>query len=337
MTNRAKILTTTIAIVACLLFAPLAAEAQEPKKVPRIGLLWSLSPSSVAPYNEAFRQGLRELGYIEGKNVILEHRYRGRTTESTPEVAAKQAAELVRLKVDIIVTSPAPPAVRAAQRATREIPIVMGGVIVDPVEAGFVASLARPGANITGLANLQTELHAKSLELLKEASPRISRVAILWPRSRAKRMTKDMERVGQALGIKIQSVGYWGTGPGVLENALSAISRGRSDALLCTTTGFTLDHRARIIEFAAKNHMPSIYNRRRFVTDGGLMYYGTDTPNLYRRAAVYVDRILKGAKPADMPVEQPTKFDLVINLKTAKAIGITFPPTILLRATKVIE
>ncbi len=255
----------------------------------------------------------------------------------TPEVAAKQAAELVRLKVDIIVTSPAPPVVRAAQRATREIPIVMGGVIIDPVKAGFVASLARPGANITGLVNLQTELHAKSLELLKEASPRISRVAILWPRGRARRMTKDMEPVGQALGIQILSVVYRGNDSGALENALSAISRGRSDALLCTTSGFTLDHRARIIDFAAKNHMPSIYNRRRFVTDGGLMFYGTDTPDLYRRAAVYVDRILKGDKPADMPVEQPTKFDLVINLKTAKALGIELPASILLRANKVIE
>ncbi len=213
----------------------------------------------------------------------------------------------------------------------------MGGVIVDPVKAGFVASLARPGGNITGLTNLQTELLAKSLELLKEASPRISRVAILWPRSRARRYMKDMEPVAQALGIQILSVVHLGTGSGTLENALSAISRGRSDALLCTTSGFTLDHRARIIDFAAKNHMPSMYNRRRFVTDGGLMFYGTDTPDLYRRVAVYVDRILKGAKPADMPVEQPTKFDLVINLKTAKAIGITFPPTILLRATKVIE
>ncbi len=330
-------------LVLGMLAGPLPTEAQQPKRVPRIGLLWSISRSSVAPYNEAFRQGLRELGYIEGKNVIIEHRYRGRTTKRTPEVAAKQAAELVRLKVDIIVTSPAPAAVRAAQRATREIPIVMGGVIVDPVKAGFVASLARPGANITGLANLQTELYGKSLELLKEASPRISRVAILWPRGRARRTMKDMEPVAQALGIQILSVGYRdrrgssALDSSALENALSAISRGRSDALLCTTTGFTLDHRARIIDFAAKNHMPSIYNRRRFVTDGGLMFYGTDTPDLYRRVAVYVDRILKGAKPADLPVEQPTKFLFEINLKTAKQLGITIPPTLLLHATKLIK
>jgi len=317
-----------------LLAGPLPTEAQQPKRVPRIGLLWSISRSSVAPYNEALQQGLRELGYIEGKNVIIEHRYRGRTTERTPEVAAKQAAELVRLKVDIIVTSPAPSVVRAAQRATREIPIVMGGVIVDPVEAGFVASLARPGANITGLANMQTKLYGKSLELLKEASPRISRVAIIWTRTGAKHGMIGAVAAGQALGIHIQSVVYPGHD---LDWIFSAISRGRSDALLCTTTGFTLDHRAQIIEFAAENHMPSIYNRRRFVTDGGLMFYGTDTPDLYRRVAVYVDRILKGAKPADLPVEQPTKFLFEINLKTAKQLGMTIPPTLLLQATKVIK
>ncbi len=335
---RFRPVTLVVTFALGLLAGPLPTEAQQPKRVPRIGLLWSLSRSSVAPYNEAFRQGLRELGYIEGKNVIIEPQFGGPPSE----VAAKQVAELVRLKVDIIVTSPAPPAVRAAQRATRAIPIVRGGVIVDPVEAGFVASLARPGGNITGLTNMQDELHAKSLELLKEASPRISRVAILWPRTTEQRM-KGVVAAGQALGIQILSVGYRdrrgsrALDSSALENALSAISRGRSDALLCTTTGFTLDHRARIIDFAAKNHMPSMYNRRRFVTDGGLMFYGTDTPDLYRRVAVYVDRILKGAKPADLPVEQPRKFEFIINLKTAKQIGLIIPQSVLYRADKIIK
>jgi putative ABC transport system substrate-binding protein len=327
----------SFALCAVLLATCVAAQAQQPKRVPRIGFLWSLSPSSVAPYNEAFRQGLRELGYVEGKNVIIEHRYAEGGTEPLLEVAAEQAAELVRLKVDVIVTSPAPPAIRAAQRATRAIPIVMGGAIVDPVEAGFVASLARPGGNITGLTNLQLELHAKRLELLKEASPRISRVAVFWSGSQEKQGIKEVQAAGQALGIQILSVVNWGRGSGDLESALSAISRGRSDALLTATSGFTLDYLARIIDFAAKNRMPSMYERRRFVTAGGFMFYGTDMSRLYRRAAVYVDRILKGAKPSDLPVERPMKFEFVINLKTAKQIGVTIPPNVLARADQVIR
>jgi putative tryptophan/tyrosine transport system substrate-binding protein len=308
------------------------------QRVPRIGVLWSLSAFSVAPYNEAFRQGLRELGYLEGKNVVIDHRYvEGRTSEPLLDLAAEQAAELVKLKVDVIVTSPAPPAIRAAQQATRSIPIVMGGVIVDPVKAGFVASLAMPGGNITGLTNLQAELHAKRLELLKETSPRVSRVAVFWSTAQEKEAIKEVQSAGLALGVQILSVVNQGRDSGALETALSAIRRGRSDALLTATSGFMLDNGARIIEFAVKNRMPSMFERRRFVTDGGLMFYGTDMSHLYRRAATYVDKILKGAKPADLPVEQPTKFELVINLKSAKQIGLTIPPNVLARADKVIK
>jgi putative ABC transport system substrate-binding protein len=337
--NSSKAKLFGFALCALLFALWIPVEAQQPNRIPRIGVLWSLSPSSVAPYNEAFRLGLRDLGYVEGKNVFIEHRYvEGRTTEPLVNVAAEHAAELVRLKVDVIVTSPAPPAIYAAQRATRAIPIVMGGAIVDPVEAGFVANLARPGGNITGLTNLQIETHAKRLELLKEASPRISRVAVFWSGSQEKQGLKQVQAAGQALGIQILSVvNREGRGVGDLESALSAISRGRSDALLTATSGFTLDYRARIIDFAAKNRMPSMYERRRFVTDGGLMFYGTDMSYLYRRTAVYVDRILKGAKPADLPVEQPTKFELIINLKTAKQIGLTIPPNVLARADRVIR
>jgi len=307
-------------------------EAQQPGKVYRIGWLGLLPSPPTDPNHVAFRQKLRELGYVEGENLVLEYRSAGK-----PERRFETATELVGLKVDVIVTGAGPGVVRAAKRATRAIPIVMAGVLVDPAEAGFVASLARPGCNITGLTNLQTELHAKRLELLKEVSPRISRVAILWPRLHEEQGIKEVEAARQALGIQIQSIVKEWFRVGALESAFSAIRRESADALLIATFGLTLDYRAQIIEFPARNRMPATYDESRFVTAGGLMSYGADTPDIYRRAAIYVDRILKDTKPADLPVEQPTKFELVINLKTAKQIGLTISPNVLARANRVIR
>ena len=325
-----------------LLAAPLPAEAQQAGKVYRIGFLGMGSPGSLqrlklkpSPQHIAFRQGLRELGYVEGQNLVLEYRYAEGKTERLPDLAA----ELVRLKVDVILASPAPPAIRALHRATRTIPIVMAGALIDPVKAGFIVSLAKPGGNITGLTNRESELHGKRLELLKEAFPRISRVAILWPPPQQKHAMKDIEAAGQALGIQIKSVvpTRRARGLGDIESALSAISRERPDALLVSSSGIINRRRARIIEFTAKRRLPTIYARSRVVKAGGLMSYGVKIPDLFRRAATYVDKILKGGKPADLPVERPRKFDLVINLKTAKKQGLTIPPQFLAGANRVIK
>ena len=316
-----------------LLAAPLPTEAQQTNKVYRIGYL-SSRPGLPATNSTviALLQGLRELGYVEGQNLVLEYRY-GKT-KNRP----KLAADLVRLKVDVIVVPHGPPSILAAQGATRTIPIVLAGVHVDPAEAGFVDSLARPGGNITGLTNLGAQLHPKQLELLKEAFPRISSVALLWPRPHKKQAMKEVEAVGQALGIQIQSLVFSGGSKlDDLESAFSAISQERTDGLLVVSFGFTLRHRARIIDFAAKRQLPTIYDRNIFVDAGGLMSYNADRKEMARRVATYVDKILKGAKPADLPVEQPTKFELVINLKTAKKLGLTIPPEVLYRADKVIK
>jgi putative ABC transport system substrate-binding protein len=320
-----------------LLAGPLPVEAQQAGKVYRIGILLSGSgPPTSSPFYIGLRQGLRELGYVEGQNLVIE--YRG----GKPERRLEMAAELVRLKVDVIVTQGGSPRlIRAAQGATRTIPIVMTGVHVDPVAAGLVVSLARPGGNITGLTNLAAKLHTKQLELLKEAFPRISRVAILWPRPHQHHAMKEVEAVGQALGIQIQSLVVIGRRSISLESAFSAISRERSDGLLVVgsrrTLGPRLGPRARIIEFTAKKRLPTIYDSSVFVDAGGLMSYGTNFQHLYRRVATYVDKILKGAKPADLPVERPTKFELIINLKTAKKLGLTIPPQFLAVANKVIR
>ncbi len=322
-------------LVLGLLAAPLPTEAQQPGKIHRIGYLSVRGPDREKRRLAAFHQGLRKLGYIEGQNLVIEYRY----AEGKIKRYTDRAAELVRLKVAVSVTSPAPPAIRAAQGATRTIPIVMAGANVDPVEAGFVASLARPGGNITGLTNLTARLHAKRLELLKEAFPRISRVAILWPPPDQKQAMKEIEAAGQALGIQIQSVvpTRWARRFGNIESALSAISQERPDGLLVAGSGLIRRHRVRFHEFTAKRGLPTIYARSRFVKAGGLMSYGVNLPDLFRRAATYVAKILKGAKPGDLPVEQPTKFDLVINLKTAKKAGLTIPPQFLARADKVIK
>ena len=315
-----------------LLAGQLPAEAQQAGKVYRVGWLrFSPRPPTGATHI-AFRQKLRELGYVEGQNLIIEHRSAKRKPERYPVIAA----ELVRLKVDVIVTSPGPPGIRAAQQATRTIPIVMSGVRVDPVEAGFVDSLARPGGNITGLTQRASKLHAKRLELLKEAFPRISRVAIIWRPRDQKQSMKEVEAAGQALGIQIQSVVVkrrWGD----FESDFSAITRERSEGLLIGPSSFINRYRAYFREFTAKRGLPTIYSQSRFVDAGGLMSYGADRKHLFRRAATYVDKILRGTKPADLPVEQPTKFDLVINLKTANQLGVTIPPSILYRADKVIK
>jgi putative ABC transport system substrate-binding protein len=277
-----------------------------------------------------FRQKLHELGYVEGQNLVIEWRSAKGEYERLPELAA----ELIRLKVDVIVTPSSENLVRLWQQATRTIPIVMGGLRVDPVEAGFVDSLARPGGNITGLINLDTELHPKRLELLKEAFPGISRVAILWNESQQEQGMKEIEATGQALGVQIQFLDLSGNlDLDELEDVFFEISQERADALLVAHSAA----RARIIEFAAKRRLPTISARSGDARAGGLMSYGTDRLHLVRRQAIYVDKILKGATPADLPVEQPRKFDFVINLKTAKALGVTIPPEVLLQATKVIK
>ena len=318
------------------------AEAQQAGKVYRIGFLRTGSDSPItSPVGIAFRQRLRELAYVEGQNLVIEYR----STEGKRERRPEMAAELVRLKVDVIVTQGGSPAlIRAAQGATRTIPIVMTGVHIDPVEAGLVDSLARPGENITGLTNLAAKLHAKQLELLKEAFPQISRVAIIWPRSHQHHAMKEVEAVGKALGIQIQPLVVTGLRLIGLESAFSAIlhadraqPRESLRGLLVVTTEPTLRHRARIIDFANKRRLLTIYDDILFIEAGGLMSYGVDLRDSYRRAATYVDRILKGAKPADLPVEQPTKFNLIINLKTAKQLGVTIPPEVLYRADKVIK
>jgi putative ABC transport system substrate-binding protein len=308
------------------------AEAQQAGKVYRIGFLrFSPRPPTGATH-VAFRQRMRELGYVEGQNLVIEYR----SAKGKRERRLEMAAELVRLKVDVIVVSPAPPMIRAAQKATETIPILMAGVYVDPVEAGFVDSFARPGGNITGITNFESELHGKRLELLKEAFPRISRVAIIWPRYQQRPGMKGFEAAAQALGIQIQSL-VIGRRLDQLKSAFSAISRERTDALIVASMASILRHNAQIIEFTAKERLPTMYARRRFVKEGGLMSYGANLPDMFRQTATYVDKILKGAKPADLPVERPTKFELVINLKTAKQIGATIPPEMLFRADKVIK
>jgi len=323
----------TIGLISVLTFgllaASLPAEAQQAGKVYRIGYLRFRSSPPTEAHHNAFRQKLHELGYVEGQNLVIEYR----SAKGEPERYPDLAAELLRLKVDVIVTPGSPYMVRVWQRATRTIPIVMDGLRVDPVEAGLVVSLARPGGNITGVINLDTELNPKRLELLKEAFPGISRAAILWTEAQQEQGMEEIEATGQALGVQIQSLDPWDG----IDSAFSEISQERADALIVAHSVPVLDHRARIIDFTVKRRLPAIYARSRYVKAGGLMSYGTDAPDLYRQAVTYVDKILKGAKPADLPIEQPKKFELIINLKTANLIGVTIPPEILLQATKVIK
>ena len=308
-----------------------SAQAQQPTKVPRIGYLIGTSPTANAARIEAFRQGLRELGYVEGKTIIIEWRYAEGKLDRFPALAA----ELVHLKVDIIVTG-GPPATRAAKEATITIPIVMEQDS-DPVGNGFVASLARPGGNITGLATFRPELSGKQLELLKEIVPKLSRVAVFgtsaYPGNA--QALKEIELAAKALGVRLQYLDVVSSKD--IETAFRAASKGRAESLLVLGGPVLNSHRTQIADLAAKNRLPAIYDRREYVEAGGVMSYATSITDLDRRAAGYVDKILKGAKPAELPVEQPTKFELVINLKAAKQIGLAIPPNVLARADKVIR
>ena len=309
----------------------LPAEAQPPGRIFRIGYLGSPSPSAGSHLVDAFRQGLRDLGYVEGQSIVIEYRWAEGKYDRLPDLAA----ELVRLKVDVIVAA-GTPAGPAAQQATKTIPIVMG-LSGAPVETGLVASLARPGGNVTGLSVQLLELTAKQLELLKETVPEVSRVAVLWNPATptgAPQM-RETEVAGRTLGVKLQSLEV--RGPDDFERAFQAAATGRASALLVFGDPMFFLHRTRIVGLAAKSRLPAMYFAREFVDAGGLMSYGTNFADVYRRAATFVDKILKGAKPADLPVEQPMRFELAINMKTAKALGITFPQTILIRTDQVIQ
>ncbi len=305
-------------------------EAQQATKTAQIGLLGN-SQSANEGYREAFRQGLRELGYVEGKNIVIEYRWAEGKFERWPALAA----ELVSLKVDVIVT-PGAGATRPAKEATNTIPIVMAQD-PDPIGNGFVASLARPGGNITGLSSLVTDLEGKRLELLKEVVARLSRVAVLGSSIEPSnaQSVRETELAAGAFGVKLQHLDI--RGPKDIETAFRAASKGRAQAILMLGGVIVNSHQTQIAELAVKSRLPAIYNRREFVEAGGLMSYGVSITDLWRRAATYVDKILKGTKPGDIPVEQPMKFELVFNLKSAKQIGLTIPPNVLVRADKVIK
>jgi putative ABC transport system substrate-binding protein len=327
--NNKKVVCLALSVTLLTLSCP--AYAQQPKKVPRIGFLSSLSPAVVSDRLEAFRQGLRELGYVEGKNIVLEWRYAEGKTERLPDLAA----ELVRLKVEVIVTG-GPAVNRQAKEATATIPIVMA-FDNDPVGNGFAASLARPGGNITGLSTYYPEISGKQLELLKEIVPRLSRVAVLGNSTVPgnAQALRETELAAGLFGVKLQYLDV--RDPKDIETAFQAAIKGRANAVLVLGSQVVTSHPKQFVELAAKNQLPAIYWSPEFVEAGGLMTYSVSITDLFRRTATYVDKILKGAKPADLPVEQPMKFDLVINLKAAKQIGLTIPPNVLARADKVIR
>jgi putative tryptophan/tyrosine transport system substrate-binding protein len=319
-------------VLCALLFALCAsAHAQQPAKVARIGYLTPGSPSSQLDRFEAFRQGLRQIGYVEGKSIVIDSRYAEGNQDRIPELAA----ELVRLNVDIIVTGGST-ATRAAKKATVTIPIVMSQDS-DPVGNGFVASLAKPGGNITGLSSYAAELGGKRLELLKEVLPRLSRVAIFGTSTAPQnaQALKDTELAAGALGVKLQYLDV--LGPKDIAPAFRAASNRRAQALLALNSFVLSAHQKQITDLSIKSRLPAIYYVPQFAEAGGLMTYGVSLNELDTRAAIYVDKILKGAKPADLPVEQPKKFELVINLKAAKQIGVTIPPNVLVRADRVIK
>jgi putative tryptophan/tyrosine transport system substrate-binding protein len=329
--RRRSIKNPKFALVGAMLFALcFPVWAQQPTKVARIGYLGGSSSTDTGRI-DAFRQGLRELGYVEGKNIVIESRF----TEGKPNRLAALAAELVHLKVDVIVTVGSNPT-RAAKEATASIPIVMAQD-PDPVGNGFVASLARPGGNITGLSNLGPELSGKRLELLKEVVPRIKRVAVFgtstFPGNA--QILRETELAAAALRLQLQ---YFDVlDPKNIETAFRAATKGRAEAVLGLGGPVLFSQRTQVVELAAKSRLTAIYYATEFVEDGGLMTYGANRSDLSRRAATYVDKILKGAKPADLPVEQPTKFEFIINLKAAKQIGLTIPPNVLARADRVIR
>jgi putative ABC transport system substrate-binding protein len=318
-------------LISVLLATVSAAAAQQPAKIPRIGFLIASSPSAITPRVEAFRQGLRELGYAEGKNIVIEFRFAEGKIDRLPDLAA----ELLRLKADILFST-GPQSTRAAKETSSTIPIVMG-FDNDPVGNGFVASLARPGGNITGLSTLAPEISGKQLELLKEIVPRLSHVGVFGTSTQpgSAQAIKEIELAAGALGLKVHFFDI--PGPKDIETAFGRARTARVEAVLVLNSTVFNSQRAQIAELSVKHRLPTIYWATEFVEAGGLMTYSVSFTDLFRRAAIYVDKILKGAKPADLPVEQPTKFDLVINLKTAKQIGLTIPPNVLARADKVIR
>ena len=329
MTTRRRELLIALG-VAALAWAG-AVRAQAPSTLRRIGMLSGFSPSGYAPSYQAFRLGLRDLGWVEGKNISIEYRYAEGRHDRLPDLAA----DLVRLKVDVIVTAATSDAL-AAQRATKAIPIVMVAA-GNPVANGLVESLARPGGNVTGLSQMLQEVSGKRLELLKEVVPKLSRVAVLWnPDSASATLNwKENQQPARQLGIQLFSLEV--RSPSELDKAFEAATNVRAGALAILPDPVISTNLERIVDFAAKSRLPSIYQSSEFADAGGLVTYGPDRADLFRRAATYVDKILKGTKPGDLPVDQPTKLELVVNLRTAKAIGITIPQSVLFRADKVIE
>ena len=325
---------TVLTLCAMLFALSLPAEAQQPKKVPRIGYLSTADSATESTRSEAIRLALRERGYVEGQNIVIEYRY----AEGKPDRFPELAAELVRLKVDIIVAAGAVTLVRAAKNATKTIPIVMVGTGADPVKAGLVESVARPGGNVTGLTLLGRELGGKRLELLKEAVPKVARVAVLYDLA-APGIVLEVKEVlpvaARALKLTLQPLEVRSADD--FEKVFAALNKQRPDGLYVLGGLLMRNNEKRIAGLALKSRLPSMYFRREFVDAGGLISYGADEADSYRRVAYFVDRILKGAKPADLPVEQPTKFELVINLKTAKALDLTIPQSVLYRADKVIK
>jgi putative ABC transport system substrate-binding protein len=323
---RALLVSLTLGI----LLAPLAADAQQPPKVPRIGALHILPPGAASVHLEAFRQGLRELGYVEGQNIAIEYRY----AEGRTDRYAELAGELAGMKVDVIVVWGVAVA-QAAQKATKVIPVVFA--LADRPDAlGLVASLARPGGNLTGLTGLNFELSTKRLELLKDALPKVRRVAALWsPYVLVAPTLEEINAAARTLAIQLQSVEV--RGPEDFEGAFARMTKERAGALLVLPGPLTFSYGTRIADLALRHRLPAIFHNREFVEAGGLMSYAPSIPHMSFRAATFVDKILKGAKPADLPVERPTRFELLINLKTAKALGLTIPQAVLIRADQVIQ
>jgi putative ABC transport system substrate-binding protein len=320
-------------VILFVLALSIPAQAQQPKKIPRIGYLVSSDSITESSRSEGIRQALRDLGYVEGKNIAFEYRYAEGKLDRFPELAA----ELVRLKVDVIVVTGGNTLIRAAKNATKTIPIVMVGSAPDPVEAGFVESLARPGGNVTGLALLTNELAGKRLELLKEAVPKLARVAVLHDPTLPPNLLelKGVQAAAPALGLTIQSWEVRGIDD--FDKVFAVQNKQRPDGVYVIAGRLVTSNRKQIVDFTLKSRLPSVYPQREYIDAGGFMYYGANIADSYRRVGYFVDRILKGAKPADLPVEQPTKFELVINLKAAKQIGLIIPPNVLARADKVIK
>ena len=324
----------SILFVVVLLAVAVIAQAQQPKKVPRIGYLSLLDPAGESSRSEPIRLALRELGYIEGQNIAIEYRFGEGKRDRLPELAA----ELVRLKVDIILVAGGIRPIEATKNATKTIPIVMVGISADPVETGLIESLARPGGNVTGVTLLSRELGGKRLELLKEAVPKLATVAVLYESTNPQSVLEVKELLpvaARALRLTLQP---WEVrSADNFERVFASLSKQRPDGIYVSSGPLMRANQKRIVGLTLKSRLPSIYYDREFVDAGGLMSYAADEAESYRRVAYYVDRILKGAKPADLPVEQPTKFELVINLKTAKQIGLTIPPELLARASRLIK